>query len=319
MACLHMSIRDLKTFLLIAESGSFGGAARAIYRTQSAVTAQVQTLEEQLGMRLFDRTSRPPKLTEAGRAFIPRAREVVSAYDALFQNLNETDLRGNLRLGVVPSVITGLTPRVLVLLGERHPGLHIDLAMGLSADLVRKVERGLLDVALISDPLEAGLALTWSPFLREPLVLIAPFDAPQKNAIQLLGSYPFIRYTNQAWVGKLIERVLRQKRLYVRETMVLNTLEAIISMVRAGLGVSIVPMRLVDPPGSPLVRTVPLPGPTMFRTLGLIEIANHTKSALSLTLLSALKDVVTPLLEEAAIDRKGRTQPKRQKLRKNRS
>ena len=314
-----MSIRDLKTFLLIAESGSFGGAARAIYRTQSAVTAQVQALEEQLGIRLFDRTSRPPKLTAAGRAFIPHAREAVSAYDALFQNPGEIDLRGNLRLGVVPSVMTGLTPRVLVLLGERHPGLHIELEMGLSAELVGKVERGLLDVALISDPLEARLSLNWSPFLREPLVLIAPVDAPQKNAVELLGSYPFMRYTNQAWVGKLIERVLRQKRLRVRETMVLNTLEAIISMVHAGLGVSIVPMRLVEPPGSPLVRSVPLPGPTVFRTLGLIEIANHAKSALSLTLLNALKDVVTPLLEEAAIERKGRTRPKRQELGKNRN
>jgi DNA-binding transcriptional LysR family regulator len=313
-----LSIRDLKTFMLIAESGSFVSAAKAIYRTQSAVTAQIQALEDQLGMPLFDRTSRPPTLTEAGHAFIPRAREVINAYDALYRNPGETDLRGNLRFGVVPSAITGLMPRVLVLLGERYPGLHIELAMGLSAELVSKVERGFLDAAIISDPWEIGTSLKWTPFLREPLVLIAPIDAPQESAVELLRIYPFIRYTNQAWVGRLIERVLEQKRLRVRETMVLNTLEAITSMVHAGLGVSIVPLRLIEPPGSPPVRAVPLPGPPIFRTLGVIEIAGHPKSTLSLTLLNALKDIVTPLREVATAETKERVRLKRSKLKKNR-
>lgn len=294
-----MSIRDLKTFLLIAESGSFAGAARAIYRTQSAVTAQIQALEDQLGTLLFDRTSRPPKLTEAGRAFIAKAHEAVNAYDALFRQTDAEDLRGRLRLGVVPSVMTGLTPRVLVLLGERHPGLHIELEMGLSAELVAKVQSAALDAALISDPLEEGLSLKWSPFLHEPLVLIAPVDAPQKNAAELLKAYPFMRYTSQAWVGKLIEQVLVQKRLHVRETMVLNTLEAITAMVHAGLGISVVPLRLVEPAGAPPVRIVPLPGQPVLRTLGLIEMPGNAKAALSLTLLNALKDVIAPLRERS--------------------
>lgn len=299
-----MSIRDLKTFLLIAESGSFARAARAIYRSQSAVTAQIQALEEQLGVQLFDRATRPPQLTEAGRSFIPRAREAVSTYDALFLGNDRTDLRGNLRLGVVPSAMTGLTPLVLVLLGERHPGLHVELEMGLSAELVVKVERDLLDVALISDPLQAGLSLQWSPLVREPLVLVAPMEAPQRNAVELLRAYPFMRYTSQAWVGGLIERTLRQKRLRVRETMVLNTLEAIIAMVHAGLGVSILPMRLIEPVGSPQVRTVSLPGPVVFRTLGLIEAMGHPKSFLSQTLLQSMRDVVATFTESV---RDGRT------------
>lgn len=292
-----VSIRDLKTFLHIAESGSFAAAARAIYRTQSAVTAQIQALEDQLGVSLFDRTNRPPNLTEVGRAFVVRAKEVVSAYDALFQEAVLEALRGQFRLGVVPSVMTGLTPRLLVLLGERHPGLHIELEMGLSAELVAKVEGGALDAALISNPLEAGESLKWSPFLHEPLVLIAPIDAPPKKAAELLRTYPFMRYTSQAWVGRLIGRVLEQKRLHVRETMVLNTLEAITAMVHAGLGVSVVPLRLVEPVGSPPVRVVHLPGQRVYRTLGLIEVNGNSKAALSKTLLVALKDIVAPLRE----------------------
>lgn len=286
-----MSIRDLKTFLAIAETGSFAAAARSIYRTQSAVTAQMQGLEERLGLTLFDRTTKPPALTEDGRGFIAKAGRVVAGYERLFAEPLEQHLRGYLRLGVVPSVITGLTPRVLTMLRARHPELHVELAMGLSAELVSRVKHNLLDVALISDPLQPGLALEWSPFLREPLVLIAPIDAPSQSARDLLEIFPFVRYTRQAWVGQLIERLLKRQRLRIRETMMLDTLEAIIAMVHAGLGVSIVPMRLIEPPGSPPVRHVTLPGPAVYRTLGLVKLPDHPKSALSVTLLGALQSL----------------------------
>ncbi len=285
-----MSIRDLKTFLAIAETGSFAAAARAIYRTQSAVTAQMQALEERLGTVLFDRTTRPPSLTAAGHAFVERAASVVAEYELLFAGEDET-LRGHLRLGVVPSVITGLVPRALAMLRARHPALHVEVSMGLSAELVNRVRRGTLDVALISDPLEPRLGLRWSPFLREPMMLIAPIEAPTLGAQQLLATFPFIRYTRQAWVGQLIERLLRQKRLVVNETMMLDTLEAIIAMVHAGLGVSIVPMRLVEPPGSLPVRYVTLPGAVVYRTLGLVELADHAKATLSGTLLGVLQTI----------------------------
>lgn len=285
-----MSIRDLKTFLAIAETGSFAAAARAIYRTQSAVTAQMQALEERLGTALFDRTTRPPSLTAAGHAFVERAASVVAEYELLFAGEDEA-LRGHLRLGVVPSVITGLVPRALAMLRARHPALHVEVSMGLSAELVNRVRRGTLDVALISDPLEPRLGLRWSPFLREPMMLIAPIEAPTLGAQQLLATFPFIRYTRQAWVGQLIERLLRQKRLVVNETMMLDTLEAIIAMVHAGLGVSIVPMRLVEPPGSLPVRYVTLPGAVVHRTLGLVELADHAKATLSGTLLGVLQTI----------------------------
>lgn len=287
-----MSIRDLKTFLAIAEAGSFTAAARSIYRTQSAVTAQMQALEERLGVPLFDRTSRPPTLTEAGRNFIPRAADVVAEYERLFRDPDDANLQGHLRLAAVPSVITGLVPQALVMLRTRHPGLHIELVMGLSGDLVNRVRRNMLDVALISDPLEPGMELQWSPFLREPLALIAPITAETQSAEHLIATYPFICYTQRAWVWQLIERLIKRRRLHVHETMVLDSLEAIIAMVHAGLGVSIVPVRLIEPPGSLPVRRLTLPGAAMYRTLGLVEVPDHPKSALSLILLGALRNLV---------------------------
>ncbi len=286
-----MSIRDLKTFLAIAEGGSFAAAARRVGRTQSAVTVQMRGLEEELGQGLFDRSKRPPTLSEAGRALVPRAQEVVQAYDRLFEDAGASALQGHLRLGVVPGVITGAMPRALAALRGKYPAMHVELAMGLSKDLVERVQRGAVDAAIVSDLVEGGAGLQWSPFAREPLVLIAPMDAAGRRAEELVEAYPFIRYTRQAWVGQLIDRFLKERRLRVREAMTLDTLEAITAMVHHGLGVSIVPLRAGGDPLPLPVRVLAFSGPAADRVVGLVHEANHPKADLMAALLAELKAV----------------------------
>jgi len=284
-----VSIRDVKTFLAIAETGSFAAAARAVQRTQSAVTMQMKALEDRLGVRLFDRSKRPPVLNDAGRAFVPRAAEVVLAYDRLFQEAGEEAIGGHLRLGVVPSAITGIMPKALVALRAKYPRLHIELAMGLSADLVERLRRGILDAAIVSELLDNRSGLEWSPFAREPLVLIAPIDAPALSAEKLIATYPFIRYTRVAWVGRLIDRLLKERRLRVNETMTLDTLEAITTMVHYGLGVSIVPLRAIGAAVELPVRRVAFDGPPVHRVLGLVHTRDHPKAGLAEALLAELR------------------------------
>lgn len=284
-----MSIREVKTFLAIAEKGSFAAAAREVSRTQSAVTMQMKALEDELGVTLFDRTRRPPVLNDAGRAFVAKAREVALAYDRLFQDAGEEAIGGHLRLGVVPSAITGIMPKALVALRAKYPRLHIELAMGLSADLVKRLRRGILDAAIVSELLENRSGLQWSPFAREPLVLIAPVDAPDLSAEELIAAYPFIRYTRVAWVGQLIDRLLKRRRLRVNETMMLDTLEAITTMVHYGLGVSIVPLRVIGASVDLPVRKVAFEGAPVHRVIGLVHTTGHPKAMLAETLLAELR------------------------------
>tara|TARA_R110002020_G_scaffold410770_5_gene620467 strand:- start:34746 stop:35648 length:903 start_codon:yes stop_codon:yes gene_type:complete len=291
-----MSIRDVKTFLAVVKSGSFAGAADAVRRTQSAVTVQIRSLENELGVELFDRSKRPPVLSDAGRSFVSKATEAVQAYDRLFQAREEPSIEGHLSLGVVPSVITGLMPRALVALRSKYPRLHIQLSMGLSADLVDRARQGKVDAAIVSDLVHGSSGLEWSPFLREPLVLIAPADVPQRRAEELLTTYPFIRYTRQAWVGELIDAYLKTRRLRVNEMMELDTLEAITTMVHHGLGVSIVPQRGMHDPLALPVRRVAFSGPPAYRTIGLVYLRDHAKAALAQTLL----DELASLSEESA-------------------
>ena len=283
-----MSIRDVKTFLAVVKSGSFAGAAGAVRRTQSAVTVQIRSLESELGVELFDRSKRPPVLSDAGRRFVSKATEAVQAYERLFQANEETSVEGHLSLGVVPSVITGIMPRALVALRSKYPRLHIQLSMGLSADLVDRARQGKLDAAIVSDLVHGSSGLEWSPFLREPLVLIAPEEVPQRRAEELVTSLPFIRYTRQAWVGELIDAYLKRRRLRVNEMMELDTLEAITTMVHHGLGVSIVPQRGLQDSLALPVRRLSFSGSPAYRTIGLVFLRNHAKTALAETLLEEL-------------------------------
>lgn len=284
-----MSIRHLRTLLAIAERGSFAAAARDIHLTESAVSMQMKALEEELGLALFDRSKRPPVLTEAGRGLLPEAKELVGGYERLARRKDEVPpVEGRLRLGAVPSVITGILPGAIAAMRRKHPGVHVEIAMALSAELVERVGRRRLDAAVVSELSKVPSGLLWSPFVREPLVLIAPPDAPDRPAGELLASYPFIRYTRQAWVGRLIHATMKRRRIKVAETMTLDTLEAVTAMVSHGLGVSIVPdrgrgMTFVFP-----VRTVTLPGPTVHRIVGLLRPENHAKASLAEALLAEL-------------------------------
>ncbi len=284
-----MAIRELRTFLAVAEGGSFAAASRAVGRTQSAITVQMKALEDEFGTVLFDRSHRPPRLSAIGRAFLPHAIEAVSAYDHLFQVISDTVVEGHLRLGVVPSVITGLMPRALTALRARYPALHVELAMGLSKDLVGRIQRGSLDAAVVSDFRLTNAGLRWAPFMQEPLVLIAPLDtSPNRRAEDLIVSLPFIRYSRQAWVGQLIEDFLKRRDIRVRETMALDTLEAIRTMVHHGLGVSVVPLRAGDEASDLPVRTVRFVGPVSQRVIGLVQREDHAK----LTQVGVLLDVL---------------------------
>lgn len=264
-----MGIRQLRTLLAVADAGSFQAAAQLLYLTQSAVSMQMRALEEELGQALFDRRSRPPMLTAVGRRVAERAREIVGAYDALREIADAAGgLSGEVRLGVIPTVATGLLPAVLARLRGRHPGLRVKIESGLSPPLIDRVRSGALDLALVTEaaPLDAGL--DGRLVFEEPLVLAAP-EGARGRAAALLAERPFIRFNRHAGIGRVIDAALRRRGLAVEEAMELDSVEAILEMVSRGLGVAIVPARSIPRAFSGRVRRVSLGPPPLTRRVTL--------------------------------------------------
>lgn len=285
-----MSLRSLRTLLAIAERGSFAAAAKACHLTESAVSMQMKALEAELGVELFDRTVRPPALTREALGLLEHAESALQAYERLLaKGRSEPEVAGVLRLGAVPSVMAALLPRALAQLARRYPGVHVTVTMGLSAELVERISAGKLDAAVVSELRRTPRGLVWQPFLEEPLVLVAPLDAPDEDGAALLARYPFIRYTRQAWVGELIDDLLKRRRLAVREAMTLDTLEAVTAMVHHGLGVSIIPAHSAAGTSAALVRHMPLPGSAVHRVVGLLYRAGGPPEPLATALLGELR------------------------------
>jgi len=177
----------------------------------------------------------------------------------------------------VPTTMTGLIPRAVKSLRDTYSGLHIRIMPGLSAELYSMVDRGFLDAAVLSEPIHIYDHLRWLPIVDEPLIVLAPEDAPSDDPKELLESYPFIRFNSRAWVGQLIDKWLKSQQLNISEGMELDTLESISAMVFHGLGVSIVPRRCVPSPRPLSLKRIPIDPPASPRRLGILSRHDNAK------------------------------------------
>jgi len=267
-----MSIRRLKTLIAIAEKGTFAAAAETVFVSHAAVSQQMKALENELQVQLFDRTKRSPELSQLGQALVTRAREVVRAYDTMVQSIiGEDGLMGELTIGALPTTMTSLMPQAIRVLKARYPDLHIRVAPGMSADLMPQVDRGGIDAAIVSEPPFLAKHMSWQPFAEEPLIVLTSLQEPSDDPEYLVENRPYIRFNRHAWVGRLIDEWLQERKLNVREAMELDTLEAISTMVFNNLGVSVVPQRCVLSPNPLPLKRIPIGSTARPRILGLIS------------------------------------------------
>jgi DNA-binding transcriptional LysR family regulator len=284
-----MSIRQLRTLIAIADTGSFGAAADVMHVTQSAVSMQMRALEEEFRIELFDRARRPPSLNAYGRRLVERARELVALYDEMLGAAGDVEeLSGTLTLGAVPTSFTGLVPKALMAMRRAYPKLHINVVTELSAPLVDHLFRGEIDAAVLTKPRQEIEGIDFRAVAAEQLVVIAPPGAPQETAREVLLSYPYIRFSRRAWVGRAVEEALRENNISVNVTMELDTLEAISIMVFYGLGASIVPVPCVPHPSPLPIKSFPFGGTTNKRVIGFAELRENPKSRLTSALYTEL-------------------------------
>jgi DNA-binding transcriptional LysR family regulator len=288
-----MSIRHLRTLLAIRDHGSFSAAADAILITHAAVSQQIKTLEAQWNIVLFDRRPRSPQLTPLGHAFAAKAEAVVRAYDNLrTEVVDGAGFDGEIGLGAVPTTLTGLVPLAVSQLKTQFNRLHVVIQPGLSTALLQQIERRQIDAAIITRPAILPRGFAFLEVATEPLELLAPPQTTNDDPLFLLTQHPFIRFDRNALVGQMVEAWLQEQNIVVQDSMELEDLEAISSMVMANLGVSIVPQRCVDNMNPLPVKKIALGPDGPSRQLGLAHRTDSPKmrviEAVHKTLLDAV-------------------------------
>lgn len=265
-------IRELKTFLTIARCGSFAAAGNKIGLTQSAVSAQIKNLEDALGLRLFDRTGRSANLNAAGLRALPLAEQIIETFALMGQPESVNDYRGELRIGAIGTVQTGLLPPVLLRLLREAPGVEPKLVPGVSLNLLSQIDAGEIDLAvMIRPPFALPKELHAELIQKEPFVLITPLNIEGDDPFKLLVAHPFVRYDRSSFGGRQVSQFLRKHQLDVRPGLELDELDAIVKMVESGLGVALVPKAGLWLERTPTVRIISLGSATFYRELMLVS------------------------------------------------
>ena len=280
------SIRILKNFLIIARHKSVAAASREIGLTPAAAGQQIQQLEEEIGLTLFDRTKRSLSLNTNGRSLIEPIQEIVARFEALGSNL-KSGLSGTIVIGALVSSLMGAFGKTLNELKLRYPDLEIKLLAGLSSNLLDQILEGSIDGAIVTEsPFTLPQNVQWTELYREPMILITPALTTNKSTkssprIKL----PFIRFERNTWTGHLVDQAIKANKLPIEESMELNSVEAIIELVRQGIGYSIVPkLASISWETDRQLTIQRLPGKTIYRKVGLLERKKHGRQNITLAI-----------------------------------
>ncbi|AAO56711.1 MULTISPECIES: LysR family transcriptional regulator [Pseudomonas syringae group] len=270
-------IKELKTLIAVAREGTFAAAGDRIGLTQAAVSAQMQRLEAQLGVELFDRKGRSAQLNRMGQQVLLQGQELVRLYGSLGNSATGSAPNVLVTIGAIASVQRSFLPDALALFHRQFPQCRTRVIPGLSMDLVNQVDAGEVDLAaIIRPPFSLHSDLRWTTLMREPYRLIVPADLQGEDWAELISSQPFIRYDRSSFGGRQVDRFLRQTHVSLREVCELDELDAIVKLVANGVGVALVPETATIQAWPAGVRAVNLGPHTFHRDIGLVHRARRS-------------------------------------------
>jgi DNA-binding transcriptional LysR family regulator len=236
-----MNVAMLSTLVAIVDRGSFAAAAQEVGCTPSAVSLQMKQLEAWFGQPLFDRSARTVKPMPFALEAAAVARDFSARLVAL-QAPQASTVSGRVRLGAIASVQSGALPQALRTVRDRHPALDVEVSLDDSDKLLVELKAGRIDAAVLVRPQSGGSSrLSWQNLGSQPFVLLAPPGTSGTSAHELLRRLDLIRYDTALTGGQIAARYVAQLAPRARVAMEIRSIDAIVAMVSAGLGVSIVP------------------------------------------------------------------------------
>lgn len=273
-ATANVSTRQLRAFVRLAGERNFTRAAAATPLSQPAFSALIRQLEDSVGVRLFDRSTRHVDLTAEGREFLASSWRVLAEFDAALLDLDEraSQRRGRVAIALLPSLAADWLPPVLADFHRQHPGIDLDVADVLSEPCIERVRSGQADFALAA--IRANTAeLRADSFGSDDFHLVCPVGHPLLSVRDLkprqLADWPFIHLSRTSSVRQYIDAAVHPARL--RSVLEVDQLATVSGMVSAGLGVSIVPTLTLYQFRSPALAIRPIPWRGLTRRIYLVR------------------------------------------------
>jgi LysR family hydrogen peroxide-inducible transcriptional activator len=288
-----MELQQLRYFCAIAETGSFSRAAQHTHVSQPSLSQQIRKLEDELGARLFDRLGRSVRLTELGRTFLPRARAVLRELESARSDVVErkASIGGPVCVGVIPTIAPYFLPPMLAAFSRKCPQAQVTVVEEITPLLLEKLRAGSMDVAIVALPLQGrGHEFESFALMTEKLYAVLPkkHGMAGRRSIPLgeLEGEPFLLLRDGHCFRETAVAACKRARVSPNIVFESGQFSSILSMVSAGLGVSIVPaMALEKRMGCCFV---PLADDRAARTIGAITLKGRSRTRVNEAFLAHL-------------------------------
>ena len=288
-----LDISNLQAFVEVAESGSFSAAAERLHLTQPAVSRRIAALEAGLEARLFDRIGRQATLTEAGRALLPRAKALLNDAEDIRRTLTNLSqgVAGTLSLATSHHIGLHRLPPVLSRYHREYPQVRLDIRFMDSESACAEVERGSLELAVVTLPTAPTLRVELTPIWHDPLYLVVACDHPLARLAQLdlptLLAYPAVLPERGTFTRGILETALAPEPQRIQVELSTNYLETLKMLVTIGLGWSLLPGTLV----SDELQVLQVADLHLSRQLGVVRHRDRTLSNAARAMLEACRAV----------------------------
>jgi len=239
MKYLNITQRHLRTFVIVARYGSFNKAAEELSRTQPAITLAIKQLEEFVGLKLLDRTTRRVIPTAEGENFMPIAERLVRDFDTAISDLKATAERriGNISIAIVPSVANQLLPPIIKTFSKNFPGINLLLNDDTARGVQQKVERNEVDFG-IGSVWQTSKLLKFTPLFSDNLDLVFHKD---HDLAQSQEPISWSALSNEVFLDSGITKNMRSRLILGPSKFDFPSITTLLAMLRSNLGVSVLP------------------------------------------------------------------------------
>ncbi|MGG5288890.1 LysR family transcriptional regulator [Pseudomonas shirazensis] len=295
-----MDIRELRSFVKVAQCGGFSRAARELFIAQPALSRQIAKLEEQLQVELFTRHGRGVELTAAGSRLLERAEIMLRYVEETADHVRNTadEERGHLAIGLPPAIGSIVGPELIRKFKERWPKASLHALEGLSTSLQEWLLEGRIDVAVVyNQPLVEAFDVR--PLFSERMVLVGPPGEGARNVrLTALGDFPLILPGLPHSNRRLVEQIAAQNAVRLNVVLEVDSVSLTKRLVAEGLGYSILAHAAVqEDVNSHTLVGHPIERPGIRSTVSLTRLRERRSSRLALSyekiLLETLEELVT--------------------------
>ena len=292
---MNVTLKHIKAFITIAETGSFADASTLLHCSQPALSVTIKNLEQEVGGKLFSRTTRSLALTPEGEAFLPVAQRLMADWGHALDDLKKyfTLQVGKLSVAAIPSFACNQLPDVLMLFRDKYPGIHVSVDDVITEDVVELVRHDRVEVGITFDPGPIN-GLVFTPIHEDRFLALLPAKHELSHETQIkwedLLENDLITLQKPSSVRNLIDSQLNDLGLNNQPSFEAHQLATIGRLVASGLGVSIVPSLCARQMEGLGAVCKPLVLPHIIRKIGIVTNQRSPGSVASRELIKLLKE-----------------------------